>query len=159
MRKSSAPARVTALHLAKSHPRYQTLRATNHVQWQWHAVDPINQEALNSHLFHLSHNGVLTVNDTGLYFVYAQITYSDQHPVNGFNILVNNKRHASCSVHGQHGKKTNTCYTATLVDLDHGSHIEIRDIDQDHEHLPFQEKTFFGLYKLGRRPMLTHSNT
>lgn len=159
MRKSSVPARVTALHLAKSHSRYQNLRATNHVQWQWHAVDAINQEALNSHVFHLSHDGVLTINDTGLYFIYAQITYSDQHPVNGFSILVNNKRHASCSVHGQHGKKTNTCYTATLADLDHGSHIEIRDMDQDHVYLPFQEKTFFGLYKLGRRPVLANSNT
>lgn len=159
MRKSSVPARVTALHLAKSHSRYQNLRATNHVQWQWHPVDPINQEALNSHVFHLSHDGVLTINDTGLYFVYAQITYSDQHPVNGFSIMVNSKRHASCSVHGQPGKKTNTCYTATLADLDHGSHIEIRDMDLDHVHLPFQEKTFFGLYKLGRRPLMAHANT
>lgn len=159
MRKSSVPVRVTALHLAKSHSRYQNLRATNHVQWQWHPVDSINQEALNSHVFHLSHDGVLTINDTGLYFIYAQVTYSDQHPVNGFSILVNNKRHASCSVHGQHGKKTNTCYTATLADLENGSHIEIRDMDQDHVHLPFQEKTFFGLYKLGRRPVLAHSNT
>lgn len=159
MRKSSVPARVTALHLAKSHSHYQNLRATNHVQWQWHPVDPINREALNSHVFHLSHDGVLTINDTGLYFVYAQITYSDQHPVNGFSIMVNSKRHASCSVHGQSGKKTNTCYTATLADLDHDSRIEIRDMDLDHVHLPFQEKTFFGLYKLGRRPMVTQPNT
>ncbi|XP_065086228.1 uncharacterized protein egr [Ochlerotatus camptorhynchus] len=159
MRKSSAPARVTALHLAKYHPHYSTLRATNHVNWQWHPVDTVNQEALNSPVFKLSHDGVLTVNDTGLYFVYAQITYADQHSVSGFNILVNNRRHASCSIHGQQGKKTNTCYTAALVDLDHGSQLEIRDMDEGHVHLPFQEKTFFGLYKLGRRPTVLPGNT
>lgn len=84
-----------------------------------------------------------------------QITYSDQHPISGFNILVNGKKYASCSVHGQHGKKTNTCYTAALVDLENGSQLEVVDMDEGRVHLPFQEKTFFGLYKLGRRPVTT----
>ncbi|XP_058832211.1 protein eiger [Topomyia yanbarensis] len=158
MRKSAVPVRVTALHLAKYHPHYNSHRATNHVNWQWHPIDAANQEALNGGVFNLSHNGTLTVNDTGLYFVYAQITYSDQHPISGFNIVVNGRNHASCSVHGQHGKKTNACYTAALVDLDTGSQLEIKDMDEGRVHLPFQEKTFFGLYKLGRRPV-TNSNS
>ncbi|XP_053688291.1 uncharacterized protein LOC128737639 [Sabethes cyaneus] len=153
MRKSAGPARVTALHLAKYHPHYSSHRATNHVNWHWLPVDKANQDALSSGHFKLSHNGTLTVNDTGLYFVYAQITYSDQHPISGFNIVVNGRNHVSCSVHGQHGKKTNTCYTAALIDLDNGAQLEVKDVDEGRIHLPFQEKTFFGLYKLGRRPL------
>lgn len=152
MRKSGAPTGITALHLAKYHPHYSSLQATNHANWRWHPVDAANQDALNSGVFKLSHTGNLTVNSSGLYFIYAQITYADHNAVSGFNILVNGAKHASCSVHGQHGKKTNTCYTAALADLDAGSQIEIRDMDVGRIHLPFQEKTFFGLYKLGRRP-------
>ncbi|XP_058465430.1 uncharacterized protein LOC131438990 isoform X2 [Malaya genurostris] len=153
MRKAAAPARVNALHLAKYHPQYIIHRATNHVNWPWLPIGAANQESLNSGVFKLSSNGTLTVNDTGLYFVYAQITYTDQHPISGFNIVVNGRNHAACSVHGQHGKKTNTCYTASLVDLDNGSQLEIKDMDEGRVHLAFQEKTFFGLYKLGRRPV------
>ncbi|XP_055627924.1 protein eiger [Toxorhynchites rutilus septentrionalis] len=158
IRKAGAPSRVTALHLAKYHPHYTNFRATNHATWHWLPVDAANHESLNSGIFKLSHNGTLTVNDSGLYFVYAQITYADLHPISGFNILVNGKKHASCSVHGQHGKKTSTCYTAALIDLENGYQLEVVDIDEGRVHLPFQEKTFFGLYKLGRRP-LAASNT
>ncbi|XP_055535207.1 protein eiger isoform X2 [Wyeomyia smithii] len=157
MRKSAAPNRVTALHLAKYHPHYSSHRATNHVNWHWLPVDKANQDALTGGQFKLSHNGTLTVNDTGLYFVYAQITYSDQHPISGFNIVVNGRNHVSCSVHGQHGKKTNTCYTAALIDLENGAQLEVKDMDEGRIHLPFQEKTFFGLYKLGRRPLASGS--
>lgn len=73
MRKAAAPARVTALHLAKYHPHYTNLRATNHATWHWLPVDAANHEALNTSIFKLSHNGTLTVNDFGLYFVYAQV--------------------------------------------------------------------------------------
>ncbi|XP_055609845.1 protein eiger [Uranotaenia lowii] len=159
VRKSAALPRVTALHLAKYHHHYpNNVRATNHATWHWHPVDTANMEALRSGVFKLTHNGSLIVNDTGLFFVYAQITYNDQNPTSGFNILVNGKKHVSCSIHGPQGKKTNACYTAALIDLENGSTLEIRDMDENRIHLPYQEKTFFGLYKLGRRPVVA-SNT
>lgn len=153
MRKSAPAPRVTALHLVKNHSHINEHRATDHTRWLWHAADEANRDALNSGLFKLNQRGVLTVNDTGLYFVYAQITYMDQSVNSGFSIMVNGRKHASCSVHGQYNEKANTCYTAALVDLDNNAQIEIRDMDTRRAYLPYHEKTFFGLYKLGRRPI------
>lgn len=153
MRKSAPAPRVTALHLVKNHSHISEHKATDHSRWLWHAADVANRDALNSGLFKLNQRGLLTVNDTGLYFVYAQITYMDQSVNSGFSIMVNGRKHASCSVHGQYNEKANTCYTAALVDLDNNSQIEIRDMDTRRAYLPYHEKTFFGLYKLGRRPI------
>ncbi|EDS35764.1 conserved hypothetical protein [Culex quinquefasciatus] len=154
MRKSAPAPRVTALHLVKNHSHINEHRATDHTRWLWHAADQANRDALTSSgVFKLSQRGLLTVNDTGLYFVYAQITYMDQSVNSGFSIMVNGRKHASCSVHGQYNEKANTCYTAALVDLDNNSQIEIRDMDTRRAYLPYHEKTFFGLYKLGRRPV------
>lgn len=153
MRKSTPAPRVAAVHLVKNHSHINEHRATDHTRWLWHAADVANRDALNSGLFRLNQRGVLTVNDTGLYFVYAQITYMDQSVNSGFSIMVNGRKHASCSVHGQYNEKANTCYTAALVDLDSNAQIEIRDMDTRRAYLPYHEKTFFGLYKLGRRPI------
>lgn len=153
MRKSAPAPRVTALHLVKNHSHISEHRATDHTRWLWHAADVANRDALDSGVFKLNQRGLLTVNDTGLYFVYAQITYMDQSVNSGFSIVVNGRKHTSCSVHGQYNEKANTCYTAALVDLDNNSQIEIRDMDTRRAYLPYHEKTFFGLYKLGRRPI------
>lgn len=76
MRKSAPAPRVTALHLVKNHSHINEHRATDHTRWLWHAADQANRDALTSSgVFKLSQRGLLTVNDTGLYFVYAQVGF------------------------------------------------------------------------------------
>lgn len=48
--------------------------------------------------FTLSENGQLTVQEAGLYLIYAQIHYLDQHDENGFQVLVNDRSILQCMV-------------------------------------------------------------
>jgi len=48
--------------------------------------------------FSLTVDGTLTVYETGLYLVYAQIHYLDDHDENGFHLLVNDRPVLQCMV-------------------------------------------------------------
>ena len=58
--------------------------------------------------------GVLTVGSPGIYFIYAQINYLDDHDVNAFQILVNSSPWLMCTTMTHTPRattKANTCYT------------------------------------------------
>lgn len=48
--------------------------------------------------FTLANDGKLTVHEPGLYLVYAQIHYLDEHDENGFHLLVNGRPILQCMV-------------------------------------------------------------
>lgn len=104
--------------------------------------------------FRLS-DGTLTVRESGIYFVYAQVYYLDDHDVNGFRVLVNDSPVLQCTVmsHGGPVPKSNTCFTGGLVDLQSGDSIVLRDLAAMRYSIFDQGKSFFGLFRV------THSNT
>lgn len=63
----------------------------------WRPSDWVNDLGMGGH-FTLSRDGRLTVHEPGLYIVYAQIHYLDEHDENGFHILVNGHPILQCLV-------------------------------------------------------------
>lgn len=63
----------------------------------WRASDWMSDLGMTRH-FALANDGRLTVQDPGLYLVYAQIHYLDQHDENGFQVLVNEQPILQCMV-------------------------------------------------------------
>ncbi|XP_049541770.1 protein eiger [Anopheles darlingi] len=137
------------VHLVKQFVHGVRHRNTRHTHWQ--ASGESNKHSVISRIF--SFDGEqLTVNEPGLYYVYAQITYDNQHDVNGFKVLIGGQKHLSCTVHAR-GENTNTCFTAGLAEIPSaGTHIAIEDVDHGRQHVMYPEKTFFGAFKVGRLP-------
>lgn len=63
----------------------------------WRASDWMEDFAMNRH-FLLNRDGKLTVYEAGLYLIYAQIHYLDEHDENGFHLLVNGRPILQCMV-------------------------------------------------------------
>lgn len=63
----------------------------------WRATDWAIDFGMNK-VFSLANDGRLTVRDEGLYLVYAQIHYLDEHDENGFHVLVNRQPILQCMV-------------------------------------------------------------
>ncbi|KAG8230787.1 hypothetical protein J437_LFUL011351 [Ladona fulva] len=98
--------------------------------------------------------GTVNVRESGIYFVYAQVHYSDNHDVNGFRILVNNVAVLQCTVtsHGGAHLKSNTCYTGGLVELRTGDNLSVRDLAALRYSIFEAGKSFFGLFRVSHLP-------
>lgn len=97
-------------------------------------------------------NGVLTVKESGLYLVYAQISYLDEHDSNGYLVQRNSENILQCRVTAPSSErllKGNTCYTAGVVYLDENDRISIDDISDGRFTLFVPGYSFFGMIKLG----------
>ncbi|XP_050093480.1 protein eiger [Anopheles aquasalis] len=137
------------VHLVKQFVHGVRHRNTRHTHWQ--ASGEANKHSVLSRIFTFD-GEQLTVNEPGLYYVYAQITYDNQHDVNGFKVLIGGQKHLSCTVHAR-GENTNTCFTAGLAEISTaGTPIAIEDVDHGRQHVMYPEKTFFGAFKVGRLP-------
>ncbi|XP_050076219.1 protein eiger [Anopheles maculipalpis] len=125
---------------------------------EWSANDNASKQAIQSSSF--SFDGEqLTINEPGLYYVYAQITYSNEFDANGYKVLINGRKHLSCTVSTAQGENTNTCFTAGIAEIANaGTRIAIQDVDHGRQHVMYPEKTFFGAFKIGRlaAPTVTH---
>ncbi|GLV41696.1 eiger [Carabus blaptoides fortunei] len=97
-------------------------------------------------------NGVLTIKDAGLYFVYAQIFYQDEHDTNGYKIVQNDRELiAQCTTmtHSERPvSKSNTCYTATVHYLAENDRVSLKDVENLRYSLFEDGKSFFGLLYL-----------
>lgn len=63
----------------------------------WRASDWVVDLGMDR-FFSLGNDGKLTVHESGLYLVYAQIHYLDEHDENGFHLLVNDRPVLQCMV-------------------------------------------------------------
>uniref|UniRef100_A0A182YJI3 THD domain-containing protein n=1 Tax=Anopheles stephensi TaxID=30069 RepID=A0A182YJI3_ANOST len=126
---------------------------------EWSANDNASKQAIQSSSFAFDGER-LTVNEPGLYYVYAQVTYSNEFEANGYKVLINGRKHLSCTVNtAQQGENTNTCFTAGLAEIAHaGTTIAVEDVAHGRQHVMYPEKTFFGAFKIGRlaAPTVTH---
>lgn len=105
-----------------------------------------------SKLFNLDESlGQIRVPQTGLYLVYAQVEYLDNHEVNGYEVYLNNEPFISCvtSTHSlKERKKHNTCYTAAVVYIEDGGVLHVRDKEAGRYSLLHSTGTFFGATKI-----------
>uniref|UniRef100_A0A182PEX9 THD domain-containing protein n=1 Tax=Anopheles epiroticus TaxID=199890 RepID=A0A182PEX9_9DIPT len=128
--------------MAHRHPRHR----------DWSAKDNASKHALQSQTTFAFDGEQLTIKEPGLYYLYAQVTYDNEHGNNGYKVMVGGKKHLSCTVHVQ-GQNTNACFTAGLTEITTAdTTILIEDFDHGRHHVMYPEKTFFGVFKIGRLP-------
>jgi len=93
---------------------------------------------------------ILTVKQSGLYFIYSQVHYLDEHGVNAYEVFVNTEPFLRCvtSSETSASPKPNTCYTAGASVLREGDKLFLRDIEPLRYSVLQPSKTFFGLIRL-----------
>lgn len=72
-------------------------RHSSNIFRAWRPSDWVADLGMNRH-FTLATDGKLTVHESGLYLVYAQIHYLDEHDENGFHLLANGRSIMQCMV-------------------------------------------------------------
>jgi len=119
----------------------------------WTATSWMQQLGMNR--FFQLNDGIVTVRDGGIYHIYAQIYYVDEHDVNGFRVYLNDRPVLHCTTMTVHSSdeqkraKSNTCYTSAAVYIAPDDKISVRDVDGLRYSLFEPAKSFFGLIKLG----------
>ncbi|XP_043285462.1 uncharacterized protein [Venturia canescens] len=115
----------------------------------WRPSDWVADLGMNKH-FTLSHDGRLSVHEPGLYLVYAQIHYLDEHDENGFHVLVNGQPIFQCMVYSPStGHKSRSCFSAQITVLQASDRLVLKDVSSARYTLFQHDKSFFGLVKLG----------
>ncbi|KYN02021.1 hypothetical protein ALC62_07173 [Cyphomyrmex costatus] len=101
-----APRQVYAIHYGADSSLFSTqdehtgngrARHYNGVFRAWQPSEWVADLGMSRH-FTLAGDGKLTVHEPGLYLVYAQIHYLDEHDENGFHVLVNGRPILQCMV-------------------------------------------------------------
>lgn len=123
----------------------------------WRASDWVADLGMNRY-FTLAADGKLTVHEPGLYLVYAQIHYLDEHDENGFHVLVNGRPIMQCMIYSPGvGHKSRSCFSAQATVLQAGDRLILKDVGSARYTLFQYDKSFFGLVKLGEsRPQQRH---
>ena len=101
--------------------------------------------------FPLDEEGRASVKKSGLYYIYAQVNYLDEHDVNAFQVYVNEDPYLLCTVmtHTRHSTtKANTCFTSGVAFLEAEDQILIRDLEPMRNSVIRAAHTFFGLIQL-----------
>lgn len=101
--------------------------------------------------------GKVTINEAGIYLVYAQVNYLDENDVNGFQVFAGsdaNKPLALCTTM-THTKarattKANTCFTQGVAFLERGEEVFVRDLERNRYSVVKPAHTFFGLVQLSK---------
>ncbi|XP_046455582.1 uncharacterized protein LOC124203051 isoform X2 [Daphnia pulex] len=94
---------------------------------------------------------ILTVKQSGLYFIYAQVHYLDEHSTNAYEVFINTEPFLRCitSAFSETSfPKANTCYTAAATQLREGDKLFLRDIEPLRYSVLQPSKTFFGLIRM-----------
>jgi len=128
------------------------LNKNEYIHWQ--PAEWTNSHGMDRY-FSMDSNGVLTVKDHGMFLIYAQVFYSDDHDVNGYVIELNNRVHYQCTTMTHTTSrvtKINSCYTSGLIHLRNGDKIQLRDIGNHRSVLLEPSKSFFGLIKINLVP-------
>ncbi|XP_036332179.1 protein eiger isoform X4 [Rhagoletis pomonella] len=97
-------------------------------------------------------NGVLTIREPGLYYVYAQVCYNNTHDQNGFVIFHGHKPFLQClnTVPTNMPHKIHTCHTSGLIYLKENETIHLRDFHSDRNVIlkDVNNRSYFGLIKI-----------
>ena len=96
-------------------------------------------------------DGTIRITSPGIYFIYSQINYLDNHEVNSFQILVNNMPWVTCTTMTHTPSpttKTNTCYTGGVRFLEQGDKIVIKNTDTNRYAVMLPSHSFFGAVQL-----------
>ncbi|XP_018392639.1 PREDICTED: uncharacterized protein LOC108771754 isoform X2 [Cyphomyrmex costatus] len=135
-------------------------RHYNGVFRAWQPSEWVADLGMSRH-FTLAGDGKLTVHEPGLYLVYAQIHYLDEHDENGFHVLVNGRPILQCMVYSPGmGHKSRSCFSAQVTILQAGDHLVLKDIGSARYTLFQHDKSFFGLVKVGEsRQQQRHPST
>ncbi|XP_011875018.1 PREDICTED: uncharacterized protein LOC105565988 isoform X2 [Vollenhovia emeryi] len=151
------PVQVYAIHYGADSTLFSTqdehtgngrARHYNGVFRAWRPSDWVADLGMSRH-FTLS-DGKVTVHEPGLYQVYAQIHYLDEHDENGFHMLVNGKPILQCMIYSPGmGHKSRSCYSSQVTLLQAGDHLVLKDIGSARYTLFQHDKSFFGLVKVG----------
>lgn len=140
------------------HEQYEgngRLRHAGGTYTDWEASPWVN--ILSMDRFFKLDRGVVTIQENGLYNVYAQIFYHDAHDTNGFVVQHNAHPFLQCTTmtHSQQQVvKSNTCFTSGVIYLRNGDTIQLNDLG-NHRYTLFEPaKSFFGITKIGdARPL------
>lgn len=101
--------------------------------------------------FPMDDEGRLSVKQSGLYYIYAQVNYLDEHDVNAFQVYINEDPYLLCTTmtHTRHPTtKANTCFTSAVAFLEAEDQILIRDLEPMRNSIIRPAHTFFGLIQL-----------
>ncbi|XP_067633038.1 protein eiger isoform X2 [Eurosta solidaginis] len=97
-------------------------------------------------------NGVLTVYESGIYYVYAQVCYNNTHDQNGFMIFHGHRAFLQClnTVPTNMPHKIHTCHTSGLIYLKENETIHLRDFHSDRNAIlkDANNRSYFGLIKI-----------
>ncbi|XP_011164420.2 uncharacterized protein LOC105199158 isoform X2 [Solenopsis invicta] len=163
------PIQVYAIHYGADSTLFTTqdehtgngrARHYNGVFKAWQPSEWVTNLGMNRH-FTLAGDGKLTVHEPGLYLVYAQIHYLDEHDENGFHMLVNGRPILQCMVYSPGREhKSRSCFSAQVTFLQTGDHLVLKDIGSARYTLFQHDKSFFGLVKVGEpRQQQRHPST
>lgn len=167
-----------AHHLSSSNPKTGNglLRHSGGVYTDWSPSHWVSSMGLDKYI-NMDADGVVTVREPGLYYIYAQvgkslpdsftfanlpklqIYYKDEHDTNGFVIEHNTNSIMQCSTmtHTTHRiSKSNTCHTSGIAFLRADDTLKVADLG--HERLVIFEpgKSFFGLIKIANMQQNMH---
>ncbi|KAL4131623.1 hypothetical protein QTP88_008912 [Uroleucon formosanum] len=136
----------------KTHPHYNGNGRLRHPDgdfrdWTQHLWD-IN---LNNANHFIMKNGKVEVLKPGLYFVYAQIYYSDKHDINGYYVMKNDEKILGCtSTRHQDTQSSDSCYTGGLIYFSSKDNLSIRGLDSDRFIILDPVRSFFGLFRVSK---------
>ncbi|KAH8367223.1 hypothetical protein KR084_008848 [Drosophila pseudotakahashii] len=107
----------------------------------------------NSYQGHFqARDGVLTVTNPGLYYVYAQICYNNSHDQNGFIVFQGDTPFLQClnTVPTNMPNKVHTCHTSGLIHLERNERIHLKDIHNDRNAVlrEANNRSYFGIFKV-----------
>jgi len=96
-------------------------------------------------------DGRLTVSSAGIYYIYAQINYLDEHDVNAFQIYVNDSPFLLCTTMTHTPTpttKANSCYTGGVSFLEKGDKVLIKNLEENRFSVMLSSHSFFGLVQV-----------
>ena len=96
-------------------------------------------------------NGIIRITSPGIYFIYSQVNYLDNHEVNSYQILVNNSPWLTCTTMTHTPSpttKANTCYTGGVRFLEQGDRIVVKNTDNNRFAVMLPSHSFLGAVQL-----------
>lgn len=156
--------RGVALHFESNTSKFRHIRPPhyhgNHRMYHpqgkfrdWSPAHWVEEYGMDSS-YDMDHEGVLTVEQPGIYYIYSQIFYADNHDTCGYRIEVNGKALFQCSIssssfkHNLSDIKKNSCYTGGLTKLEAGDIITLREVEGTRYTFFEHPKSFFGLFRI-----------
>ncbi|KAB0801163.1 hypothetical protein PPYR_05517 [Photinus pyralis] len=142
----------TSKYVLGQHTNYNGnghLQHTNPTYVDWTANEWVHTANMDKH-FEVN-GGTVKVKENGLYFVYAQIFYLDEHDTNGYRVYKNKEVFLQCTTMTHSTErivKGNTCYTGGLVVLSDGDEVNVQDLGTGRYSIFEPGKSFFGLIKI-----------